>query len=228
MSVAERSAAALSPEAGTGQPAIAAIGDCIDCKACVQVCPTGIDIRNGLQYECIGCAACIDACDEVMDKMGYPRGLVLYSTEHAMQGKPVRVVRKRTVFYALLLTGIVSALMYSLATRVPLIVDVIRDRGALYRETADGTIENGYQLKVLNKTESARRYRVEVLAPATLQLIGVSEIEVPGGAIHNQPLTLSAQAGAIHGMVPVELRVQALDDPGVVRLEHSRFFAPGS
>ncbi len=210
----------------TAQPSPTTLGDCIDCKACVLVCPTGIDIRDGLQYECIGCAACIDACDEVMDKMGYPRGLVRYSTEHAVHGEPTKVIRKRTVFYALLLTAIVSALLYSLATRVPLLVDVIRDRGELYRENSDGWIENSYQLKIMNKSEQPRRFVVEVLDPPGLSIVGVTEVEIAGGVINNLALTLQAEPGAFKGMKPLRLRVTAADDPKVERIETSRFFAP--
>jgi polyferredoxin len=207
------------------QPAASTLGDCIDCKACVIVCPVGIDIRDGLQYECIGCAACIDACDEVMDKMGYPRGLVRYSTEHALKGEPTRIIRKRTIFYALLLTAIVSALLLSIANRVPLMVDVIRDRGALYRESSEG-IENSYQLKVMNKTEKARSYRIEMLEPASVRYLGPVEVTVPAGAIQNVPMTLAASPGALKGMVAVKLRVVALDDATVERIEESRFYSP--
>jgi polyferredoxin len=220
------SPAANAEKSGTVQPAAAALGDCIDCKACVLVCPTGIDIREGLQYECIACAACIDACDEVMDKVGYPRGLVRYSTEHAMHGQPTKLLRKRTVFYALLLTAIVSALLYSLATRIPLIVDVIRDRGELYRESSEGMIENSYQLKIMNKSETARSFVVSLVDPPGLLIVGATEIEVPPGAIRNVALTLQAEPGALKGMHPIHLRVVASDDPTVVRLETSRFFAP--
>jgi polyferredoxin len=208
------------------QPAASTLGDCIDCKACVLVCPTGIDIRDGLQYECIACAACIDACDEVMDKVGYPRGLVRYSTEHAVHGKPTKIIRKRTIFYALLLTAIVSTLLYSLATRIPLIVDVIRDRGELYRENADGWIENSYQLKIMNKSENPRKFVIELLEPAGLSIVGATEVEIAGGAINNLALTLQAEPGVFKGMKPLRLRVTAADDPKVERIEASRFFAP--
>src|SRR4029077_15467599 len=107
-------------------------GDCIDCTLCVQVCPTGIDIRKGLQYECIGCAACIDACDEVMDKMGSPKGLIRYTTEHALQGRATHILRPRLLVYVTLLLALVGGLSYLLIVRTPLIVDVLRDRNALF------------------------------------------------------------------------------------------------
>ena len=227
--VTESESRVPSPESRTKeviQPPASSLGDCIDCKACVLVCPTGIDIRDGLQYECIGCAACIDACDEVMDKVGYPRGLVRYSTDHAMHGKPTKVIRKRTVFYAFVLLSIISALAYSLATRIPLIVDVIRDRGELYRESAAGMIENSYQLKVMNKSEHPRSFRVTLLQPAGVRIVGVTEVEVAAGTIRNVPMTLEAEPGALKGMVPVRLQIVAVDDPKVERYEDTRFFAP--
>src|SRR5262245_6908295 len=129
------------------------LGSCIDCTVCVQVCPTGIDIRKGLQYECIDCAACIDACDGVMDRMSYPRGLIRYPTQNAVDRGPTRVMRPRMIIYGALLTAIISAFAIGLALRTPLGVDVIRDRNALYRLLDDGRVENVYDVKILNKTE---------------------------------------------------------------------------
>jgi cytochrome c oxidase accessory protein FixG len=145
--------------------------DCIDCSMCVQVCPTGIDIRQGLQYECIGCAACIDACDSVMDKIGAPRGLIRYSTSRVMkQHLNTReteeiwrhVLRPRVLVYGLLLSLIAAVTMYSLLTRTPLKMDVIRDRGAMGREVEDGMVENVYRLQIMNTDEQTHRYRLTV------------------------------------------------------------------
>jgi len=129
------------------------LGDCVDCNICVQVCPTGIDIRKGLQYECITCASCIDACDGVMDRMGYPKGLVSYTTQNAMDGKNTRIIRPRTILYGAALFGMFALFFYALMTREPLHLDVIRDRNALYRELPGNQIENVYTLKLLNKSE---------------------------------------------------------------------------
>ena len=139
----------------------AGLGDCVDCTMCVQVCPTGIDIRNGLQYECIGCAACIDACDQVMDKMGYPRGLIRYSTENAIASgwdssrMLKRVARPRVFVYGSILLAVSAALLVSLYLRVPLKVDVLRDRASLSREVEGGKIENVYRLQLMNTQEKA-------------------------------------------------------------------------
>ena len=138
------------------------LGDCVACKMCVQVCPTGIDIREGLQYECIACAACIDACDSVMDRVNYPRGLIRYTTQNTLEGRAARVVRPRTLVYGALLGIIFAAGLAGLLARKTVVLDVIRDRNALYRETAAGDIENVYNLKILNKEQRAHRFRLAV------------------------------------------------------------------
>ena len=153
---------------GHAQLADAGKGDCIDCSLCVQVCPTGIDIRKGLQIECIGCAACIDVCDSVMDKMNYPRGLIRYATQNGIAQHWSaaqmwrRVLRPRVLVYTAILLAIVLAFGMSLALRKPFRVDVVRDRGALARLVEDGRIENTYRLQVMNSVEAAQTYRIEV------------------------------------------------------------------
>lgn len=165
-------------------------GDCVDCGLCVAVCPTGIDIRKGIQYECIGCGACIDACDPVMDKTGKARGLIRYTTENALakhfgsREVLAHILRPRIILYALILAGIVVASIWSLATRVPLKVDVIRDRSVLAREADDGRIENIYNLKVMNTTESPQRYTLSVSGLEGIQLQGDSKIEVASAENH--------------------------------------------
>ncbi len=141
------------------------LGDCIDCTICVQVCPTGIDIRNGLQYECIACGACIDACNDVMGKMGYPQGLVRYTTQNAIDGKPSRVLRPRVFVYGGLLLALVAGWAWGVTHRSDLIAEVLRDRNALYREVAGGQVENSYTLKLINKDQQTRSYRVTLASP---------------------------------------------------------------
>ena len=144
------------------------LGSCVDCTLCVQVCPTGIDIRNGLQYECIGCGACADVCDEVMDKMGYARGLVRYTTQHAMENKWGKaevwkhVARPRVLIYTAILAVITLAVGISLAVRTPFKVDVVRDRATLARITEDGAIENIYRLQVMNASEKEKTFALTV------------------------------------------------------------------
>ena len=143
-------------------------GDCIDCSLCVQVCPTGIDIRQGLQYECIGCGACADVCDTVMDKVGSPRGLVRYATQNAIQkgwGTAHiwrRVLRWRVVIYTGFLAALVIGLGVSLALRSPFRVDIVRDRTTLSRITEYGTLQNVYRLQIMNATEHSSDYQLSV------------------------------------------------------------------
>ena len=152
------------------------LGACIDCNLCVQVCPTGIDIRKGLQYECIGCGACADVCDTVMDKMGYERGLVKYSTQNAINNKWShhqmfqRILRPRVLIYATILTLLVAGLVASLWFRTPFRVDVVRDRGVMARLSDDGKLENVYRLQIMNGTEATQHYQLSVT--------GIKDLEV--------------------------------------------------
>ncbi|MBS1144665.1 MAG: ccoG [Proteobacteria bacterium] len=165
-------------------------GDCVDCDLCVVVCPTGIDIRKGQQYECIGCGACIDACDPVMDKLGLPRGLIRYTTENALEkhfsSKEVlsHLIRPRIILYTTILTAITVAAIWSLAVRVPLKVDIIRDRSVLAREADDGRIENVYNLKVMNTTEEPKRYLVTVTGMEGVEVVGDAVVDVAGAENH--------------------------------------------
>lgn len=165
-------------------------GDCVDCGLCVVVCPTGIDIRKGQQYECIGCGACIDACDPVMDKVGLPRGLIRYTTENALakhftpKEVMAHLVRPRIILYATILTAITIAAVWSLAVRVPLKVDVIRDRSLLAREADDGRIENVYNLKIMNTTEEPKRYALSVEGMEGVEIVGERIVEVASAENH--------------------------------------------
>ena len=203
------------------------LGDCIDCQLCVQVCPTGIDIRDGLQIECIACAACIDACDSIMDTMDYPRGLVRYTTEHAMQGESTRILRPRMFIYAGLLIVLMTALITSMVTRTPVILDVIRDRNTLFRELAGDVIENSYTLKIINQSNDARNFHLAVDGVPGLVLDGVAdEIEVEGGAVLSLPVRARTHRDNAYGIMNITFSVTAVDDDGVVMVEDSRFLGP--
>lgn len=160
------------------------LGACVDCTLCVQVCPTGIDIRNGLQYECIGCGACADVCDIVMDKMGYSRGLVKYSTQHAMKqgwthAQVVRrVFRPRVLIYTGILLVIVIGAGVSLALRTPFKVDVVRDRASLARIVSDGKIENNYRLQIMNAAEHEQRFTLAATGVPGLTLVTDDQVIV--------------------------------------------------
>ncbi|HYM41162.1 MAG TPA: cytochrome c oxidase accessory protein CcoG [Steroidobacteraceae bacterium] len=205
----------------------AGLGDCIDCTLCVQVCPTGIDIRKGLQYECIACGACIDACDDVMDKMGAARGLIRYTTEHALHGRPTRVLRPRVAVYSALLLLIGGVLLYSLFTRMPLILDVIRDRNALYREVRGDRIENTFALKVINLDDRPHSYLLTAQGLQGLELIAPAEpIVVSAGSVTDIPARLDAPRPVAGGVHRIALTLTALDAPRIHVHEKTRFIGP--
>jgi len=209
------------------EPRSVGLGDCVDCTVCVQVCPTGIDIRKGLQYECIGCAACIDACDTVMERVGYPRGLIRYATERSMQEGRKRILRPRIVVYGSILLLLVIAFVTAVALRNPVGLDVLRDRNALYRELAGGVIENVYSVRVLNKSEHERRFviSVEGLPGATLVDAEPPQL-VTAGSILTRAVRLRYTRPEFHGSRPVTLRVTANDDHTVTASTATRFIAP--
>ena len=215
------------------------LGDCIACTLCVQVCPTGIDIRDGLQNECIGCAACIDVCDDVMDKMGYAKGLIRYATEngvvHGWSRLQMfkRALRPRVLIYGAVLTAASVAFAASVALRSPFKFDVIKDRGTLARVVDDGTVENVYRIQVMNRTEQAQTYRVDASGPAGLKATA-TELSLPPAAIRSLVFSLRLDAGAalpVQGRsVPVLFEVQQLETatraPQAVQREKSTFFVP--
>jgi cytochrome c oxidase accessory protein FixG len=208
-------------------------GDCIDCSMCVQVCPTGIDIRKGLQYECIGCAACVDACNTVMDKIGAPRGLVRYSTENALkknftlQEIKKRALRPRVLVYSALLLGIVSVFFGTLIVRTPLKLDVIRDRGALGREVEDGIIENVYRLQIMNTGETAHRYQITVSGIDSIALATPTQVSLQGADARGVPVRIRVAHGKGHpGSNPIVFEVKALDDTQLQVQEKAVFFVP--
>jgi cytochrome c oxidase accessory protein FixG len=213
-------------------PRQAGLGDCVDCTLCVQVCPTGIDIRDGLQYECIGCAACVDVCDQVMDKMGYNKGLVRYTTENAMAGRPTRIIRSRTIMYTILLLVLSLGLIYAISERTPLQLDVIRDRNTLYRETPQGLVENVYILKIINMGERARHYRVTVSGAESglddLQLVMPAPlVEVPAGEVAS--LAVSVQVDPVQlkrAANQIDFILTAEDDPTLTGSRKARFLGP--
>ncbi len=208
------------------------LGACVDCSLCVQVCPTGIDIRNGLQYECIGCGACVDVCDTVMDKMGYARGLVKYTTQNAMnngwtQTQTLRhILRPRVLIYSAILSSIVLSMVISLSLRTPFKVDVVRDRGVMARMVSAGRIENVYRLQIMNATETAQRYKISASGLPGMQVtseevIGVESTEARWVPVRVQ-VPPEAASGGSH---PIEFRIQALDSSHQIT-EKSVFLIP--
>ena len=208
------------------------LGACVDCSLCVQVCPTGIDIRKGLQYECIGCAACIDVCDTVMDKMNYPRGLIRYSTQNGIANgwtRPDlirRVLRPRVLVYTTILCLLTVGLAVSLFLRVPLKVDVVADRTALGRMVEAGRIENVYRLQVMNATESPQRYRITAQGLPGLQMMGEDTLAVDAAQSRWMAIRLQLPPGAATpGSHRIRFAIQALESDASVS-EKSIFLIP--
>ena len=225
------------------EPKTLGLGSCIDCSLCVQVCPTGIDIRQGLQYECIGCAACIDVCDSVMDKMNYPRGLIRYDTQNGLaqhlspRQRLARIFRPRVLVYTAILGLIVLGFAISLALRHPFKVDVVRDRGALARQVDEGQIENVYRLQIMNATEQSQRYQISVKGLAGVSLAASPEIHLEPAqarwvtlAVRIPPETAQATAAGAHpihfdiGLVSVDVSGKIIS--GATLSEKSTFVVP--
>jgi len=213
-------------------PSKMSLGACVDCSLCVQVCPTGIDIRNGLQYECIGCGACADVCDTVMDKVGYPRGLVKYSTENAMKNhwtarQTLRhVFRPRIVVYTSILLGIVVAIFVSLAMRTPFKVNVVRDRGVMARVVEAGKTENVYRLQVMNATEHDQHYKFTVTGLPSLVITSETTFKVESTKAITVPVRVQAPFGiAEPGSHEIHFEIESLDSPGKLS-EKSTFIIP--
>ncbi|MGD9843162.1 MAG: cytochrome c oxidase accessory protein CcoG [Steroidobacteraceae bacterium] len=203
------------------------LGDCLDCTLCVQACPTGIDIRQGLQYECIACAACIDACDSVMDKMNYPRGLVRYSTQAAVEGSSPHVIRPRIMIYGALLAALTIGFFYAITHRSLVELDVLRDRNAMYRETVDGLIENVYTLRIINKDSKAHAYQLHVSGvPEAMLVMDQATLQVPASEVISITLRVVAPALDEGGAHPITFSIDSSDQGKLHTSSESRFFSP--
>jgi cytochrome c oxidase accessory protein FixG len=202
------------------------LGDCIDCKMCVHVCPTGIDIRDGLQIECIGCAACIDACDSIMDKMNYPKGLISYTNEHNLSGQKTHLVRPRLIGYAVALVAMFCVFAWAVADRSLVELDVLKDR-VLYRENEEGRIENVYTLKIMNKAQHAVTYEIEADGLDDLVYEGKRVIKADAGEVLSLPVELSIEPEKLPSSAnEISFRLHAVDDPSIKTDAASRFIGP--
>ncbi|ATZ73229.1 cytochrome c oxidase accessory protein CcoG [Idiomarina sp. X4] len=216
------------PRSRKADPEEKGLGHCIDCYMCVQVCPTGIDIRNGLQYECIDCGACIDACNDVMDKMNYPRGLIRFTTERNLAAKEKKQKtnpwRMKSIGYFIMLLAVSAVLIWDVATRIPLEVDVLRDRNQLYRENIEGQIENVFTLKLVNKSQQDQTYRIEVKGFEEFELIGETTKDVSAGEVGTMPVTLAVPPTLLDGQVTeFYFVVTAVDNADITTEHQSRF-----
>jgi cytochrome c oxidase accessory protein FixG len=208
-------------------------GDCIDCSICVQVCPTGIDIRDGLQYMCIGCGACVDACNQVMDKVGSPRGLIRYSSENALKNKWnkrqqwAHLLRPRILIYTALLLVMVSLFVGGLATRDPLKMNVMRDRNVLSREIPGGLVENVYQVQLMNTSEKPRRIKVEARGIDGIAVHDRNVYVVPAATNILEPLEVTIPTdNAKKGVHKIEIVATSEDADPVSVTSKTTFIVP--
>ena len=203
------------------------LGDCVDCGLCVQVCPVGIDIRDGLQSECISCGLCIDACNAIMEKVEYPKGLISFITENKLAKGRTQILRPRLLAYGLALLLMVGVFAYTLLTRVPLELDIIRDRSLLYRENSRGLIENIYTLRINNMDNQAHQYTIKLESEESFRFIGDSVIDVAGGEVFTHLVRLELDPGFLkQGNTNVTFVLQAVDDASMHDSEESRFIGP--
>lgn len=200
------------------------LGDCVDCKQCVNVCPTGIDIREGLQYECIACAACVDVCDDVMDQMGYEKGLIRYSTENSMHGRESKILRVNTVLYGCALAFLIVIFSISISFRVPVDLEISRERQRLFIETFEGLIQNIYSVKVANMSQEPHNFIMSVDGIAELELIGERKFSVEAGQVRMftyrvsvDPKNLTKRSNNIY------FTIQSIDDNKITHTSESRF-----
>jgi len=208
-------------------PAEIGLGDCIDCFMCVQVCPVGIDIRNGLQYECINCALCIDACDEIMGKMSYKKGLISYTTENRLAGTKRNSFRPKLIGYGMALLVMLILFSTVLATRVPVELDVIRDRVRLYQQTADGHVLNVYTLKILNMSKFAHEFSINVEGVEGAELVTRKSVRVEAGEVLNVPTSVKVDPETLMKTnYKMRFMVQAADDTRLSTASESSFIGP--
>ena len=202
-------------------------GDCIDCSWCVQVCPVDIDIRDGMQYECIDCGLCIDACNSVMDKVGYERGLIRFTTEDALETGKTHVLRARFIGYSLALVTMLAGFIYIVTSRVPVSVDVIRDRGArLYRVSGE-QVQNVYTVKINNMDRHSHTYIVKVEGEHAYRVRGYRPMELEEGEVFTMPLRVSVPKAALTASQnEIFITVQARDDETVSARQKTSFIGP--
>jgi cytochrome c oxidase accessory protein FixG len=203
------------------------LGDCIDCNHCVHVCPVGIDIRDGLQYECVACGACVDACDDIMERVGYEKGLVKYTTEHQLAGNKTHILRPRLIGYFVVLCAMFIAFAYTLYSRIPLEVDILRDRGKLYAETSNGMIENTYTLKLANKEQIDHQFSIKVSGLEGMKYMGDEVVMIKSGELLDLPVRITIPAKYLSkANNNILFEVEALDNPSISIKEENRFIGP--
>ena len=215
-----------SPRKLKDDPKQLGLGDCVDCNLCVEVCPAGIDIRNGMQYECINCGLCIDACDETMARFSYPKGLISYTSEQKLLDKKLTGVNYKVAAYGVFVVIISIATSYWISSRIPLEMSILRDRGALYRTNYLGTVENTYTLKILNKTQQALHYQILAIGLEDSTLIIPNNILIAAGDMREVPVTLSVDGNRLTNRITdVIFNIQAIEQPEISLNKQSVFYS---
>lgn len=214
----------------TADPKELGLGECIDCELCVQVCPVGIDIRNGLQYECITCAACIDVCDDVMDKMNYPRGLIRYTTEEELAGRTTKIIRPRLIGYLVVLIAMVTAFAIAITKLVPLELEVLRDRNQLYRVTNSGAIENSYLIRIVNKDQKDHTYILSLQDSQGLTLNAPTEYKLKANEVQQFPIQLIGDPKALPALpaIDINIHLESQENSKINLTKKSRFYIKGA
>lgn len=202
------------------------LGDCTDCSWCVQVCPVNIDIRNGTQWECINCGLCVDACDTVMDKMGYPKGLIRFTSETQLTTGKARIIRPKTIGYAVAMLAMITAFTIGLTTRQPLGVDVVRDRSAqLFRKSGD-EIQNVYTVKINNMDQQDHRFTVEVKGAFGFYILSAHTVTVKSGEVFSLPIRVAVDKSQLKGEKNPITIIATSQDGKLVAQEESTFMGP--
>ena len=213
------------PRKRKADPKALNLGDCVDCNLCVEVCPAGIDIRNGIQYECINCGLCIDACDDTMDKFGYQKGLIKYASEQQMAGGKTNPFRLKLIGYGGLTAILSIAMLAWLLGRTPIEVSVLRDRNALYRVNYEGLVENPYTLTIINKTQQALHYRVALKGFDIATLKSPQDILIEPGVMKQIPITVVADGYDLKKKVTkLEFQITANEDSHITQIQPSLFY----
>ncbi|GEB71943.1 oxidoreductase [Pseudoalteromonas carrageenovora] len=213
------------PRKRKADPKALNLGDCVDCNLCVEVCPAGIDIRNGLQYECINCGLCIDACDDTMDKFGYQKGLIKYASEKQMEGKKTNPFRLKLVGYGALTALLIISMFAWMLQRTPIEASVLRDRNALYRVNYEGLVENPYTLTIINKTQQPMHYSIAIEGLAGATLTSPELTLVQPGVMKSVPVTVTADGYDIERKVTkLKFIVTAQEDASITITKDSQFY----
>jgi len=201
------------------------LGDCVDCNLCVDVCPAGIDIRNGIQYECINCGLCIDACDQTMKKFNYAKGLISYTSEQQLAGKASKRFNLKLVSYGALSLIFIVLLAGWINSRIPLEANIIRDRNALYRVNFEGVVENTYTLKILNKSQIPLHFAINVDRLTNNDLKLPKNILIGAGIMQEIPITLAIDGYELDKKITnFDFIIQAIEQPDIVLQKSTVFF----